>query len=293
MNTTGEETTSNRDVMLIHGLWMTPMCWENFDKRLKSRGFDVTAPGWPGHEGDIDQVRKEATNAVAGLGFAEIVERYETVLRGLPRQPVLIGHSFGGLVVQVLLDRGLGAAGVSIDPAPPKGVRKMTLAELKALFHVIENPANRHKVVELTFPQFRYAFANTMTEEEARVAFYRYTVPDTGRPIFQSALSDLMFDAPTFVDFKNGTRKPLLLIAGAEDHTVPAVVVRSNLQKYSNSGAVTEFREFPGRSHVIIMERGWEEIVDFALDWLSRTLPAPAHAAETPSLEDVLRGTSP
>jgi pimeloyl-ACP methyl ester carboxylesterase len=272
MGTEAQNSTAGRDVVLIHGQFMTPLSWDRFEWRLRELGYSVQAPGWPGHEGEIEEVRKAAPEALAGLGLADIIGRYETYLRDLEEQPVLVGHSFGGLVVQVLLDRGLGAAGVAIDPAPPKGVHKITLAEFKSNFPVLGNLGNRHKVVGLTFEQYRYAFANTLSEEEARDIYEKYAVPDTGRTVFQAALADFISDAPSAVDYHNDARKPLLMITGSEDHIVPAAVTRSNFRKYRGSSAVTDFKEFPGRSHLIYVEPGWEEVVDYIDSWLKRTL---------------------
>jgi pimeloyl-ACP methyl ester carboxylesterase len=267
-----EEKTTGKDVMLIHGLWMTPLCWEKFASRLEEIGYNVTAPGWPGHEGAIEVVRKAAPTALAGLGLAEIVDHYENILREREQQPILIGHSFGGLVAEILLDHGFGLAGVGIDAAPPKGVHRLPVTEVRSSFPVLDRVSHRHKAVGLTFPQFKYAFANTMPVEEARNVYERYAVPDTGRPLFQAAFADFESHAPTAVDYANGTRRPLLLIAGSEDHTVPESVVKSTFKKYRHSNAVTEFKEFSGRSHLIILEEGWQEVVDFIDEWLTRTL---------------------
>ncbi len=276
MEATGHE---NNDVVVIHGLFMTPLSWHNFETRLSGLGYVVQAPGWPGHEGDIESVRKAAPTALADLGMAEIIDHYDKMIRPMEKQPILIGHSLGGLTVQVLLDRGLGAAAVAIDPAPPKGVRRITLSEFKSTFPVLGHPGNRHKAVGLTYKQFRYAFANTLSEEEAHRVYEEYAVPDTGRPQFQVALADFMRNPPTAVDYRNETRKPLLLITGSEDHIVPAAVTRSNFRKYWHSSAVTDFIEFPGRSHLIYVEPGWEEVVDYVDNWLTRALkPASAMA---------------
>jgi len=264
--------SKGRTVCFIHGLWMNPLCWEHFQGYFAGKGHEVMAPGWPGHDGPVEEVRRTAPSRLANLGFAEIVSHFEQIVRPMDEQPILIGHSFGGLVVQILLDRGLGVAGVGIDSAPPKGVHRLPLTQLKALGHAIRRPANRHRVITLTFEQFRYGFANTMSEEEAREAYQRYSVPDTARPLFQSALADLMRDAPTAVNYGNRSRKPLLLIGGGMDHTVPAAVSRSNFHKYRHSTAFTDYHEFANLSHNIIVEEGWEEVAQYAGDWLDGML---------------------
>ncbi len=272
MRETSQGSSSNRSIVLIHGLWMTPLSWGPVETRLRELGYEVSAPAWPGHDGDIETVRAAAPSALAALGFAEVTAHFEEIVRLMSEPPILVGHSFGGLVVQVLLDSGLGAAGVAIDSAAPKGVSRLPLAQVRSTFPVLSRPGNRHKAVGLTFAQFRYAFANTMTETEARQVYDRYAVPDTGRPVFQAAFADFTRGAPTAVDYGNSSRSPLLLIAGAEDHIVPAAVTRSNFRKYRHSGAVTDFREFPGRSHLILVEQGWREVIDYAHEWLTRVL---------------------
>jgi alpha-beta hydrolase superfamily lysophospholipase len=176
------------------------------------------------------------------------------------------------LIVQILMDQGFAAAGVTLDSAAPKGVHKLALTQLRSTFPVLSDPRNRHKVVELTFKQFHYAFANTMSEEDARKAYERYAIPDTGKPLFQSAFSDLISHATTSINYKNNIRSPLLLLAGSEDHTVPATVSRANYKKYNQSSAKTDFHEFPGRSHLIMVQEGWQEVVDYIHTWLNKTL---------------------
>jgi pimeloyl-ACP methyl ester carboxylesterase len=264
------EGKMNGNVVFIHGLWMTPLSWENFSNRFQELGYNVMTPGWPGHEGDVEEVRKNASSTLAGLGLAKIIEHYEKIIQDLDKQPILIGHSFGGLVVQVLLDKGFGKAGIAIDPAPPKGIHTITYSELKSAFPVLKNPSNRHKAVGLTFEQFKYAFANTMSEEDARYAYDRYAVPDTGRVLFEDITDDFNSNAHDAINYKNDNRGPLLLIAGSEDHTVPEKVVKSNYGKYKNSNAVTDFKEFPGRSHSIIFQNGWEEVADYTNEWLTQ-----------------------
>jgi pimeloyl-ACP methyl ester carboxylesterase len=276
-----------RTVVFIHGLWMTPLCWEHFEEHFAAQGYHVMAPAWPGHDGDIGKVRDNAPTALAGLGLADIVSHFEKIVRPMDEQPILVGHSFGGLIVQILLDRGLGAAGIGMDSAPPKGVNRVPLAQLKASWPAIRRPANRHRVVALTFKQYKFGFANTMPEDEARRAYERYAVPDTARLLFQAALADLMRNAPTEIDYNDGLRKPLLLIAGGKDHTVPASVSKSNFHKYTHSSAVTDYHEFADRSHNIILEKGWEEVADYASEWLKDVLHLETMAEPVPD-RDVL-----
>ena len=178
-------------IVLIHGLWMTPRSWERFQGLYESRGHRVLAPAWPRMVGEVEDVRRDPA-PLNGLGLDEIVAHYERIVRGLDAPPILMGHSFGGLVTQLLLDRGLGAAGVAIDAVPPKGILRLPISVLRASAAVLRNPANRNRTVALTFEQFAYAFANTMDPRDARAAYDRYAVPGPGRPVFQAALANLV-----------------------------------------------------------------------------------------------------
>ena len=264
------KSKKNQTILLIHGLWMTPLCWESFQERFSNLGYNVMTTGWPGHNGDVEDIRKNAQNDIADLSLDEIIEHYEKIINNLESPPILIGHSFGGLIVQILLDKGYGSAGIGIDSAAPKGVHKLTYAELKSVFPVLSRPGNRHKAVGLTFDQFHYSFANNMSEEDAIKFYNRYAIPDTGKIVFESVFDDFNNHAPTYLNYKNARRNPLLLIAGENDHTVPAAVSKSNFDKYNDSKAVTDFYEFKGRSHLIILEKGWEEVADYILSWLSQ-----------------------
>jgi pimeloyl-ACP methyl ester carboxylesterase len=260
------QSDSPDTIVLIHGLWMSPLSWEKWIERYGALGYRVLAPGWPGMDGDIDQFRADPS-AVDRLGIEEIIDHYEAIVRDLDSPPIIMGHSFGGAFAEVLLDRGLGAAGVGVDAAAVKGITKLPFSQLKSGFPILKNPANNHRAVTLTFDEFRYGFANTMTDEAAREAYDRYAVPGPGRVLYQAAFANLNPHAATKVDFGKADRAPLLLIAGEFDHTVPAVVDRSVAKHYEKSPALTEYKEFPGRSHFIIGQDGWEEVADYALRW--------------------------
>jgi pimeloyl-ACP methyl ester carboxylesterase len=264
-------------IVLIHGAWMTPRSWDPFRGFYEQRGYRVLTPPWPGLEGEVEEIRRDPS-AMAGLGIAEIVDGYERVITQLDETPIIMGHSFGGLFVQMLLDRGLGAAGVAIDAAAPKGVLRLPFSQIRALSPVLLNPANVRRAVPLDFEQFRYAFANTMTEREAREAFQLNAIPAPGRIVFQAGLANLNPWAATKVDYRNDRRAPLLLIAGSEDHIVPASVNRANLRKYRRSAARTDFVEFPGRSHLIVAQKDWEEVADHALSWAQKHVALPTRA---------------
>lgn len=255
-----------RDIVLIHGLWMNPRSWELFRAFYENRGYRVLAPAWPRMSTDVEGIRRDPS-ALNGLGIAEIAAHYETFLGTLDEPPILMGHSFGGLIVELLLNRGFGAAGISIDGVAPQGILRLPWSALKAANAVLSNPLNYGRTVALTLEQFHYGFANTMTARETREAYERYAVPGPGRPVFQQALANFNPWAPNKVDRRKNSRAPLLLIAGSEDHQVPAVLSRINYSKYARSKAITGYKEFPHRSHLIIAQEGWQEVAEYAISW--------------------------
>ena len=264
-----------RTVVFIHGAWVTPRCWDGFVNDFEARGYRCLAPAWPGKDRTVAAINADPS-ALRGLGIGEIVDHYERIVRGLDEPPILVGHSFGGLFVQILLDRGLGIAGVAIDPAPPRGVFAFLPTAFRSLASVLLTPGGWGKVVRWSFPQFRYAFTHLLPEAEARAAYDTQVTPESGRIFFQGALSLLDRHSPTTVDFANATRAPLLIIAGEADHIVPAATVRRNHAKYARSSAVTAFRSFAGRTHWLIAQDGWQEIAKACADWLAEVVPADA-----------------
>jgi alpha-beta hydrolase superfamily lysophospholipase len=253
-------------VVLIHGLFLTARSWERWVERYEGRGYRVIARDWPGMEGDLNELRRDPS-ALNELGIGDIVDHYAGIVSQLDRPPIIMGHSFGGAFTEILLDRGLGAAGVGIDAGAVKGITKLPLSSLRSAWPVLKNPANRHGTTMLSPEEFHYGFTNTMTEQESAAVYEAYAAPGPGRVLFQGALANFNRHSPLKVDFKNDDRAPLLLIGGGEDHTVPAVVDRSTAKHYRKSAAVTEYKEFPGRSHYTIGQEGWEEVADYALDW--------------------------
>ncbi|MET8836018.1 alpha/beta fold hydrolase [Micromonospora sp. NPDC004540] len=253
-------------IVLIHGLWMTSRSWEHWVDRYAARGFKVLTPAWPGMDVEVERLREDPT-PIAAQRITGIVDHYTAIIRGLPRPPIIMGHSFGGLITQLLVDRGLGAAGVAIHPAQIKGVLKLPLATLRSSYSILHNPANRNRAVPFTREDFRYSFGNTISPEQSDAAWERYAVPGAGHVLFEAAFANLNPDAATKVNTKREDRAPLLLTAGGEDHVVPASVVSSNANLYRGSTAITSYREFPGRSHFVGGEPGWEAEADFALEW--------------------------
>jgi len=256
-------------VMFVHGAWVTSSCWDEFRGFFEDRGVATIAPGWPGKGRTVEEIRADPS-ALAGLGGQQIIEHYASAMAGLPEPPALIGHSFGGLFVQVLLARGLGSAGIAIDSVPPKGILAWQPTAVRSLASVLANPANRARVVRWNYQRFRYAFAHTLPEAAARAAYERHVTPETGRIFFQGVMSSVDRSSPFAVDFSGAERAPLLLIAGAKDRVVPPSVNRANYRRYAVSPGVTEFKEFAGRSHWIIAQDGWEEVAGHACYWLTR-----------------------
>ena len=258
-----------RTIVFIHGAWVTPDCWDRMLPWFGARGYRCIAPAWPGKDRQVEAIRADPS-ALKGLGIDEIVDHYEGLVRSLddPEPPILIGHSFGGLFTQILLDRGLGAAGVAIDSAPPRGVWPFELSAFRALGPALLRSFFGRRVVRWSFGEFRYGFVHTLPEAAARDAYERYVIPESGRVFFQGAMAPIDPRSPTRVNFANGTRAPLLLIAGERDHVVPPVVNRRNHRAYRRSTARTDFREFPERVHWILAEDGWEEVAEHIAGWL-------------------------
>jgi pimeloyl-ACP methyl ester carboxylesterase len=258
-------------IVLIHGLWLTPRSWESFRAFYEEQGYNVLTPAWPRIHGEVEDIRRDPS-ALASLGVIEIADHYEKLIKPMAESPIIVGHSFGGLIVQILLDRGLGAAGVGIDSVAPKGVFRLPFSAFKAASGILSNPLNYNRVPPFTFEQFRYAFGNNVSEEQACTFYDRYAIPGPGRPVFEVATANLTPRAATKVNYGNSTRAPLLLISGSEDHQVPISMVRENVKRYARSTAVTEFREFPGRSHLIAIQDGWQEVAEYALSWVENKI---------------------
>ena len=256
-------------VVLIHGLWMTALSWEHWVKRFSDKGYRVIARSWPGLEGDIDELRRDPT-PIATLGVTEAVNHYEQIIRGLDRPPIIMGHSFGGLMTQILLDRGLGAAGVAIATAAVKGIMFLPFSTIKVVLPALSNPLNNHRAVPLTPEQFHYAFTNHLSEEASLEVYNRYAVPGPDHMLFQAGFANFNPHAATAVNLQNDTRAPLLLIAGGKDHVSPMSVVEANLKLYQQSKAITEYKAYPERTHYTLGQEGWEEVADYALEWAVR-----------------------
>jgi pimeloyl-ACP methyl ester carboxylesterase len=275
-------TTTPDTIVLIHGFWVTPRSWEQWIERYEGRGYRVIAPAYPGFEAEVEALNADPT-PIETVTVEQILDRLESVVGELESPPILMGHSAGGVFTQLLLDRGYGAAGVAINSAPTEGVKVVPLSQIKSTFPVLRNPANRHKAVGFTFDQWRYAFTNTFTDEEARRLYERYHIPASGNVFWGSVLANIHPGKDdTYVDYRNDDRAPLLFISGSEDNLMPPKIQRSNAKHYK-SNTVTEVKEFEGRAHLMPAQGGWEEVADYALAWAVEQSSAWLAARATPS----------
>ncbi len=258
-------STSRPPIVFVHGLWLHAESWAPWLTLFRASGYEAIAAQWPG-DGATTEATRRAPAALAGFGVAEIADFIAAQFKGT--RPIVIGHSFGGLLAQNLLGRNLATAAIAIDPAPIQGVWQLPLSTLRASFPVLGNPLNYGKIVALTEAQFRYAFANAVSEVEARELYARFAIAAPGRPLFQAATASMNPWSATKVDTGNQGRGPLLFTAGSDDHIVPPVLVRSAMHRYRHSTAVTEYHEFRNRGHSLTIDSGWREVADHCLGWL-------------------------
>jgi pimeloyl-ACP methyl ester carboxylesterase len=248
-------------IVLIPGLWMTALCWEHWVKHYSDKGYCIVARSWPGMEGDIEQLRRDP-GSFESLGLKDVVDHYEQIIRELETPPIIIGYGFGGLVTQILLDRGWGAAGVAIASAPIKGILRIPISILRAF---LGDALKDRKASSLTPAQFHRTFANTLTKLESRAAFERYVVPGPNRVLLQAAFANFTPHAATSVNFRNDTRAPLLLVAGGKDRIARPSLVKANFDLYRQSTAETDYKEFPNEAHFTLLRE--TKIADYVLGW--------------------------
>ena len=261
--------TSKPPVLFIHGLWLHATSWTPWVELFGEHGYAASAPGWPGEPDTVAQARSDPA-AVADKGIDEVTEHYAGIAADLPQQPILIGHSFGGMIAQKLLGLDLGVAAVAIDAAQIKGVLPLPLSALHSTLPVFRNPANKHRAVSLTAEQFRYSFGNAIKPEESDALFEQWAVPAPGRPLFEAAAANFSWHSPAAVNTGNDTRGPLLLVMGGRDHTVPEVITKATLKQYRHSEAETDLVEFVDRGHSLTVDARWREVADAVLDWLAQ-----------------------
>jgi pimeloyl-ACP methyl ester carboxylesterase len=262
--------TGRTPAVFVHGLWLLPSSWDRWAEVFDEAGYVALAPGWPD---DPETVAEANANpdTFANKTVGDVADHFAEVIGKLDRKPVVIGHSFGGLLAQILAGRGLSTATVAIDPAPFRGVLPLPVSALRSASPVLTNPANRHRAVPLTYEQFRYAFANAVDEDEARQLYDAFAVPAPGAPLFQAATANFNPWTEVKVDNKNPERGPLLIISGEKDHTVPWAIANASFKKQKkNKGAVTEIVEMSGRGHALTIDSGWREVADTALEFVRR-----------------------
>jgi len=256
-------------VAFVHGLWLLPSSWDRWVTLFEEAGYTAVTPGWPDDPETVEEANANP-DLFKDKSVGEIADYVHGIIHTLDRKPVLVGHSFGGLLVQILAGRGLASATVAIDPAPFRGVLPLPISALRSASPVLKNPANRHRAVPLTYEQFRYGFANAVDEDEAKELYETYAVPGSGVPIFQAAAANLNPRTEAKVDTKNPERGPLLIIEGAADNTVPPAIAKASFKKQNNNEGVTEYVEIPGRGHALVIDNGWRDVADIALAFVKR-----------------------
>jgi non-heme chloroperoxidase len=256
-------------VVFVHGLWLLPSSWDRWADLFEEAGYVAVKPGWPDDPETVADA-KAHPEVFAGKGIGEIADHLEGIIRRLERKPVVVGHSFGGLLTEILAGRGLAAASVAISPAPFRGVLPLPFSALRSSSAVLRNPANWNRAVPLTFEQFRYAFANAVPEQEARELYETYSVPGPGEPIFQAAAANFNPWSEAKVDTKNPERGPLLIVSADSDHTVPWAIANASYKKQRQNAGVTEIVKLEGRGHALTIDHGWREVADTALEFVRR-----------------------
>ncbi len=261
--------TGRTPVVFIHGLWLLPSSWDRWMAVFEEAGYAPLAPGWPDDPETVEAARANP-DVVAGKGVVQVADHFAEAIGALDKKPAIVGHSFGGLITQILAGRGLSVASVAVDPAPFKGVLPLPVAAIRTTLPVLGNPANRGRAVTLTLEQFRYGWANTLGEEESKRLYDEFHIAAPGRPIFQAAFANFNPGAETKVDTKNPERGPLLIFTGEDDHAVPPAMSKAAFKKQSHNPGVTEHIEMPGRGHSLVIDDQWREVADKALDFVKR-----------------------
>jgi pimeloyl-ACP methyl ester carboxylesterase len=256
-------------VVFIHGLWLLPSSWDRWVSVFESAGFTPLAPGWPDDPATVAEARAHP-EVFAKKKVGQVADHFSEVIGRLKKKPAVVGHSFGGLLTQIVAGRGLSAASVAIDPAPFRGVLPLPLSALKSASPVLGNPANRGRAIALTYEQFRYSFANAVSEDEAKELYEKFAVPAPGAPLFQAAAANINPWTEAKVDTKNPDRGPLLIISGEKDHVVPWAIANASFKQQKRNPGVTEIAEIPGRGHALTIDSGWREVADKALAFVQR-----------------------
>jgi non-heme chloroperoxidase len=261
--------TSLTPVVFVHGLWLLPSSWDRWAKVFEEAGYTALTPGWPDDPETVEEANAHP-EVFAHKTVGQVADHYAEIIGRLGKKPAVIGHSFGGLLTQMLAGRGLSAASVAIDPAPFRGVLPLPISALKSSAPVLSNPANWNRAVPLTYEQFRFAFANAVSEDEAKELYETFAVPAPGAPLFQAATANLNPWTEAKVDTKNPERGPLLIISGEKDHTVPWSIANASYKKQQRNEGMTEITEIPNRGHALTIDSGWREVADTALAFVKR-----------------------
>ena len=256
-------------IVFVHGLWLLPSSWDRWVSLFEAAGYVALTPGWPDDPETVGEARAHP-EAFAGKGIGEIGDYEEAIIRRLERRPVIIGHSFGGLLTMILAGRGLAAASVAISPAPFRGVLPLPIPALRTAGVALRNPANWNRAVPLSYEQFRYSFANAVGEDEAKELYLGYSVPGAGEPLFQAAAANLNPWSEDTVDTKNPARGPMLIISADSDHTVPWAIANAAYKKEQSNNGVTEIVKMAGRGHALTIDAGWREVAETALEFVKR-----------------------
>jgi pimeloyl-ACP methyl ester carboxylesterase len=259
-------------VVFIHGLWLLPHSWDRWAAVFDEAGYAPLTPGWPNDPETVAEA-KAHPEVIAGKTIGQVADHYAEVIGRLKKKPAVIGHSFGGLLTQIIAGRGLAAVSVAIDPAPFRGVLPLPFSSLKAASPALRNPANRNRAIPLTYEQFRYAFANAVREDEAKELYETFAVPAPGAPLFQAAAENLNPWTEAKVDTKNPDRGPLLIVSGEKDHTVPPSIAKASYENQKHNEGVTEIVEIPGPGHALVIDNGWRDVADKALAFVQRFVP--------------------
>jgi pimeloyl-ACP methyl ester carboxylesterase len=271
-------------VVFVHGLWLLPSSWDRWRTVFEAAGFATLAPGWPDDPETVAEA-KARPEVFAKKGIKDVADHFDGVIRKLDIKPAVVGHSFGGLMTQILAGRGLSAASVAIDPAPFRGVLPLPISSLRSASPVLLNPLNVGRAVPLTYDQFRYAFANAVSEDEARELYDTYAVPAPGEPLFQAAFANLNPWTEAKVDTKNPERGPLLILDGELDHTVPWAIANASYKRQKGNSGVTEIARVAGRGHALTIDSGWREVANLALAFIQRFVTAQPASKSTPAAD--------
>jgi pimeloyl-ACP methyl ester carboxylesterase len=262
-------TAGSTPVVFVHGLWLLPTSWDRWAELFEKNGYTALTPGWPDDPDTVAQA-KAHPEVFANKSVGDVADHFEDVIRGLKKKPAVIGHSFGGLLTQILAGRGVAKVSVAIDPAPFRGVLPLPISSLRSASPVLKSPANYHRAVPLTYEQFRYSFANTLSEDEAKELYATYSVPTPGEPLFEAAFANLNPWTEVKVDTKNPKRGPLLILDGEKDHVVPWAIANASYKRQRRNDGVTEIMKIPGRGHALTIDHAWQEVADIALAFVQK-----------------------